>query len=75
LSHIGISQIHTDVAEIRVLNQDQITKSQAVLSSLVIPASTPGSEADAMLEDLFPALQNFFMYAADEGDFILVSKT
>ena len=69
------SQIHTDVAEIRVLNQDQITKSQAVLSSLVLPASTPGSEADAMLEDLFPALQNFFMYAADEGDFILVSKT
>lgn len=67
------SQIHTDVAEIRVLNQDQVAKAQSEFSVMELPTSTLGDEADMMLEDLFPALQNFFEYALKAKEFVLVS--
>lgn len=67
------SHIHTDVAVIRVLNPDKVSKAQSELSAMNLPVSTAGSEVDMMLEDLFPALQRFFSYAAEADEFVLVS--
>lgn len=67
------SQIHTDHAEIRVLSQDQVSRASAELAEMSLPALVIGDEKDSMLEDLFPALQKFFKYAAEGGEFVLVS--
>jgi hypothetical protein len=67
------SQIHTDHGEIRVLSQDQVSKACAELADMQLSELTPGDENDAMLEDLFPALQTFFRHASKSNEFVLVS--
>lgn len=67
------SQIHTDHGAIRVLSQDQVVRAQSELDAMHLGSLNQTDERDQMLEDLFPALQNFFSYAADAKEFVLVS--
>lgn len=68
------SQIHTDHGEIRVLSQGQVVRASAELAGMQLLGLVPGDENDSMLEDLFPALQKFFSYAAEADEFVLVSR-
>lgn len=67
------SQIHTDHGEIRVLSQGQVVRAHDGLKAMELENLDPDHEADLMLEDLFPALQKFFSYAAEANEFVLVS--
>ncbi len=67
------SQIHTEYGEIRVLSVDQVVRASDGLAKMAMFDVVMGDETDSMLEDLFPALQKFFSYAAEAGDFVLVS--
>ena len=67
------SQIHTEHGEIRVLSVDQVSRAHRELAEMPMFDVVMGDETDSMLEDLFPALQKFFGYAAEAGEFVLVS--
>jgi hypothetical protein len=67
------SQIYTDHGEIRVLSKGQVSIASDELAVMELMDLVPGDEVDSMLEDLFPALQKFFRYAAVGGEFVLVS--
>jgi hypothetical protein len=67
------SQIHTDYGEIRVLSLDQVGRAYQELDGMELVDLALDYESDQMLEDLFPALQRFFSFASEAGEFVLVS--
>jgi hypothetical protein len=67
------SQIYTDFGEIRVLSPAQVLRVHEGLLGMDLENLNPDDESDLMLEDLFPALKNFFSYASAACEFVLVS--